>query len=78
MEKIFSKHLRDTSRILRPSYNKLKFGVWTILLRRWTRISTHENFAYIGVAGGVWILPKDGSYIRYISNAWYITDETIN
>lgn len=47
------------------------FGAWAIALSRWTKLTVHPDKAHVYVKNGTYILPKDGSYIRYISNSWY-------
>lgn len=41
-------------------------------------IKVHGEKAFIAVDGGVIILPRDGSYKRFISNTWYNDINTDN
>jgi hypothetical protein len=65
----FGRHIKHISP--NKSQRFRLFGSWAILIQRRTRITEHHEHAYIYVKNGTYILPKDGSYIRYISNSWY-------
>lgn len=56
-----------------PVYNSgyLYFGEWMIPYYNRANVTIHPDKAHVYVKNGTYILPKDGSYIRYISNSWY-------
>jgi hypothetical protein len=65
---IFDRHIR------KGRYKALLFrvyGEWAIMMHCRSMVTEHPDKAFIEAKNGTYILPKDGSYIRYISNSWY-------
>lgn len=76
--KYFTKHLNpyEASRI--GFYDSTihtyiaAWGVWMIPYKELINCMIHSDKIYLNSWNrGTYILPKDGSYIRYISNSWY-------
>lgn len=66
----FAKHINKFPQNKR-SWKFRVFGAWAVALNRWRKITVHPDKVFIEAKNGTYILPKDGSYIRYISNSWY-------
>lgn len=66
--KVFIKHI---DKLPKRSFRFRTFGAWAYLLTRYTKVTHIEDIAYLSTKDGVYILPKDGSYVRFISNKWY-------
>lgn len=61
----FTRHLESVET------GTMYFGKWSIPYNKREDVSIHPDKAHVYVKNGTYILPKDGSYIRYISNSWY-------
>lgn len=66
--KVFIKHI---DKLPKRSFIFRTFGAWAYLLTRHTKATHIGDIAYLSTKYGVYILPKDGSYVRFISNNWY-------
>lgn len=65
--KRFHKHLSRRTSI---KVNVIMFGAW-ITVAEPGKFTIHDDCIFLQARGGTYILPRDGSYVRYISNGWY-------
>lgn len=66
--KVFFKHLAKAPK---RSITFMSFGKWAYAITSRTNTTRIDDKLFIHAKKGVYILPKDGSYVRFISNSWY-------
>lgn len=47
------------------------FGKWIIPFKNRKDCTIIDKNVHLASKNGTYILPKDGSYVRFISNSWY-------
>lgn len=65
---VFQKHLKGKKK---GCIKYFYFGVWMIPFYDRVEMTIIGKTVYLNSLKGVYILPKDGSYVRFISNNWY-------